>query len=1088
MQISGAGSRRRWASGAAIGVLMAAVMAGEAAAAQPQSVRHFAINAQELSRALKLYALQSDTQILFSDAVGVGARSRDLVGEFTAEEGLARLLTGSQFTYTRLPSGAIRVHRVAAPAKRQDDLLVRTTAPVQVFASATSDAPVSVATTAPEEAVEEIVVTGSRITASGFTAPTPTTVIGAEDLANNAQPNIFTTIAQLPSLQGSTGVTTGNNSTSSGQQGLSSFALRGLGTIRTLTLLDGQRVVGANVTGVPDISLLPQLLVQRVDVVSGGASASYGSDAVGGVVNFITDKRFEGFKANVQAGVTTYGDNGQALLQAAVGRSFLNDRLHVQLSAEYNRQEGVPAGGFGEEAPNGRTWYRSSTLINRGVTNDGSPQFLNRDHAQAYQYTKYGLITAGPLQGIAFDANGQPFNFVYGSGGVPQRNAAGGVTNCFVGFCVGGDLSGNVGIGTTLQSEIERVNGYGRVGFDFGDDDEIYATVNLARVDTHNQPNPGAAKMGLTLQCANPYVPASIQAACAANNITSFQYGVSNAILPNIKVSPTREQRRYVLGADGKVDLFGTPWSYDTYYQHGENITDIRVNNITLTPRYNQAIQATMLNGAIVCANATARANGCQPINIIGGAAPSASALAYIAPGAGPFQHTRQTQDVFSFNLSGEPFSLWAGPISVATGFEYRREFYRVNADPYGAGVSATSPYSADYPADPILGTAGDNWYAGNYKNGSGKYDVYEGFLELNIPLFDNAALGKANLNPAVRVTDYSTSGTVETWKVGGTWDTPVDGLRFRAVTSRDVRAPNLSELFAAPIAVNVPNFTDPFRNTQVTILQNTIGNTALTPEISRNTEVGVVLSSPRWLPGFSVSVDYYTIKVKDVISSLSARQIVDLCFDRIGDTCGSFNLNNPNGPNFVNVQPFNLASIETDGFDIEASYRWRDPLGLPGTFTIRGLATHVRKFVTDTGIPGAVPRDTAGVNSGSTPHWKLLGIQTYDVGRLSLLVQERWFSDGIIGAQYVQCQPGSCPVSTSNAQTIDNNYMSGALYIDIGGNYDVTDKLNAYFKIDNLFDRDPTPSPQTNTGIDVNPGLYDTIGRIYRAGLRYNF
>jgi iron complex outermembrane receptor protein len=244
-------------------------------------------------------------------------------------------------------------------------------------------------------ALSEIVVTGSRIRSTGFTAPTPTQALGQADLERSAEPNVFTTIAQLPSLQGSTGATTGTFSTSSGQQGLSSFSLRGLGTIRTLTLLDGQRVVPANVTGVPDISLFPQLLVQRVDVVNGGASASYGSDAVGGVVNFITDKRFTGFKANVAAGVTTYGDNEQFLIQLAAGKNFLNDRLHVQVSGEYDDEEGVPAGGFGEDAPGDRNWYTTATLVNRGVTNDGSPQYLYREHAQAYQYTKYGLISSG---------------------------------------------------------------------------------------------------------------------------------------------------------------------------------------------------------------------------------------------------------------------------------------------------------------------------------------------------------------------------------------------------------------------------------------------------------------------------------------------------------------------------------------------------------------------------------------------------------------------------------------------------------------------------------------------------------------------
>src|SRR4051812_33984136 len=188
--------------------------------------------------------------------------------------------------------------------------------------------------------LSEVVVTGTRITARGFSAPTPTTIINSEDIAKTAQPNIFTSVTQLPSLQGSSGTNTNTFSTSSGQQGLSSFSLRGLGAIRTLTLLDGQRVVGANVTGVPDISMFPQLLVKRVDVVNGGASATYGSDAVGGVVNFITDTRFTGFKGNVQGGVTTYGDNEQILAQGAWGTALADDKLHLIVSGEYAHDGG----------------------------------------------------------------------------------------------------------------------------------------------------------------------------------------------------------------------------------------------------------------------------------------------------------------------------------------------------------------------------------------------------------------------------------------------------------------------------------------------------------------------------------------------------------------------------------------------------------------------------------------------------------------------------------------------------------------------------------------------------------------------------
>ncbi|CAN5869718.1 TonB-dependent receptor [soil metagenome] len=951
-------------------------------------------------------------------------------------------------------------------------------------------APAPLQSTPPAETPErDIIVTGSRIMSSGFNAPTPTTMIGEEQISANAQPNLFNTIAQLPSLQGSTGAATGTFSTSSGQQGLSSFSLRGLGTIRTLTLLDGQRVVGANVTGVPDISMFPQLLVKRVDVVNGGASASYGSDAVGGVVNFITDTRFTGFKANVQGGITNYGDDEQILVQGAWGGAFLDNRLHVIVSGEFDHEDGVGPGDFGTDLAGGRDWYRATTLVNTGQNNNGLPQFNYRDYAQPYQYARYGLINNGPLQGIAFDVNGTPYNFNYGSGGTPT--GTGTVTGCFRGnaFCVGGDLSGAPGSGASLKSALERVNGFGRIGFDFAENNELYLTVNVAKVTTSNQPSPGYNRPNLTVECANPYLPQLVKDRCVTAGITSFNFGSSNGNLPNTKVSTDRRQYRFVGGLKGEFDIGGSDWKYDAYYEHGTTISDIAVNDIVLQNRYVAATNAITLNGAIVCADAAARAAGCQPINIFGGATPSSAALAYIMPENGPFQHTKLTQDVASLNFSGEPVDLWAGPLSVAFGGEYRREFYRVNADPYGAGVTTASPNSTDYPADPLLNASqGSNWAAGNYKNGSGKYDVYEGFLELNLPLFDNDAIGRANLNGAGRVTHYSTSGTVWAWKLGGTWNTPLDGIRLRAVTSRDVRAPNLSELFAAPTVTTLPSFNDPFRNVAVQAFQNTVGNPDLKPEIARNTELGIVLSRPSWLPGLSLSFDYYNIKLKGVISTLSAQQIVQFCFDGNQAFCGGFELDNANqANNFINVQPFNLASWKTSGFDIEASYQWQQPLGLPGSFTIRALGTHIREFLVDAGIAGVDVVDQAGANTGNTPDWKWLANQTYRNDRFSLSVQERWFSDGVFGNQYVVCST-ACPASTANHPTIDYNKMKGAFYIDIGGSLKVTEGIETFFKVDNLFDHDPAPAPQTNTGLDVNPALYDTLGRIYRIGVRAKF
>ena len=952
---------------------------------------------------------------------------------------------------------------------------------------AAPEAPADAASASASNVLSPVVVSGSRISARGFTQPTPTTRMVAADLDKLAKPNLFNAIAELPALQGSTGRTTSTNSTSSGIQGLSSLSLRGLGPIRTLTLIDGQRVVGANVTGVTDVSQFPQLLVKQVDVVTGGASASYGSDAVGGVVNFITDKRFTGFKANVEAGQTNYGDDENATLQAAWGRGFLDGRAHLTASVEYSRERGVPSPRFGGAGANGRTWFRNPAFQVRPIaqTTDGKPQYTFIEDAQQFQYAKYGLITNGPLQGTAFGKDGVPFQFQYGSNGVPTKTGA--VTGCVTPFCVGGDLSGTVGGGTTLGMNMTRQVAYTRGSLELTPNHEVFFSLNYGKIDSLFTPNPGAAKNdNLTIQCDNPFLPASIVTACAANNITSFKYGTANAVFPkDIEVNPVRTQARAVVGANGRFEMLGKDWTYDAYASHGQNTIDIRVANMSLNARYNAAIDAIRgPNNTIICRNPVAVAAGCVPLNIIGDVPANPAAMAYIEPANGPRQHSRQRQSVASFSINGEPFSLWAGPVAVAFGAEARREQYYVIGDPYGNGVSAATPNTPEYPADPLLNTAiGNNWYAGNYHNAEGSYHVKEGFLELNLPLFKSASLGEANVNVAGRHTRYSTSGSVDSWKLGSTWKTGVDGLRLRAVTSRDVRAPNLSELFAAPLVVNN---TVNSGGTTLTVQQRTIGNTKLRPEIARNTTLGLVLTQPKWAPGFSASIDYFDIKVNDVISSLNAQQEVDLCAAGNQEICAAMDL--VSATKYVTLQAFNLASMRNKGWDLEALYRFNlAGVGLPGSLTLRGLATHTQTFKTNSGVVGTIPTEAAGVNLGNTPKWKGQFSQSWETDTASFTVSQRWVSDGVYSNEFIECQT-NCPVSTVTRATILNNQMKGAFYWDIGGSYKINKHVSVYFKIDNLTDVDPVAAPQTGTGYGINPFLYDVLGRQYRVGARMSF
>ncbi|HEX7984583.1 MAG TPA: TonB-dependent receptor [Duganella sp.] len=940
-----------------------------------------------------------------------------------------------------------------------------------------ADAAAAAAPATPENTV---VVSGSRIAARGFSQPTPTTSLTTADLDKAAKPNIFETLTELPALQGSTGRTVNTFSTSSGLQGLSSLSLRGLGPNRTLTLLDGQRVVGANVTGVTDVSQFPQLLVKRVDVVTGGASASYGSDAVGGVVNFITDKKFTGFKAHVGGGMTTYGDDKNGTLQAAWGKGFADDRLHVTVSGEFTKQGGVDSPGFGEVGSNGRDWYKNPALqeSTKDMQAAGLPRYTSILHAQHVQYAKYGLITGGALKGTAFAPDGSPYPFQYGS-------------NCVGNFCVGGDLSGSVGAGTNLAMNFKREVAYSRVSWDLDADNEIYVTGNWAQVTSVFSPSPGAAKQGnLAIKCDNAFLPASVAAGCASGYPGgTMPVGTANAQFPElINVHPTRTQRRFVVGANGKFGMFGKEWSYDAYAEHGENTTVLQVHDITLNPRYNFAIDAVRdpVSGQVVCRSAAALAAGCLPMNLFGNNAVDPATWNYVAPGNGPRQHTDSSQNVVSANINGTLAEGWAGPVSVAFGAEWRREKYAVYGDPYGAGVAYQSPYDASYPQDPTLSTTGDNWFAGNYHNGQGSFNVKEAYVELNIPFLKSATWGEANLNVADREEKYSTAGKARAWKLGATWQTPVDGLRLRAVSSADVRAPNLSELFAATTVTN--QAVNNNQGSSIQIQQRNVGNPDLKPESARNNSFGVVLSQPSWARNFNLSIDYYDIKVKNVINSLGAQQEVDLCYAGFQQVCAAVSINGPAGTNFVQAQSFNFASLHTRGVDIEAAYRANlSDYGVPGVVTLRGLASRMIHSISDPGLPGTTPSEGAGNMFGTTPKWKALLSQSWDYGKLGVTLSERWISAGVYNNEYIECQT-NCPLPTAAHPTIYDNHIPGATYFDLGATYKFTPQITGYAKVDNLGDRAPVLLPQTNLSMGINPSIYDVVGRTYRAGLRMTF
>ena len=1018
-------------------------------------------------------------------------------------------------TSKNLAISPLHIHRKRALAMASTAALVATFAPGMIGSALAQD-------------TENVTVSASRIIRDGFQAPTPTTVLGSDDIANQAQPNIYATVIQLPSLMGSQGTQNNTGGTGGGNNGISSFAMRGLGSIRTLSLFDGQRIVPSNVTGIQDVSELPHLLLQRVDVVTGGASASWGSDAITGVVNFITDKRFVGLKANFQGGISTYGDNTNALAQVAVGTEFAGGRGHIQASVEYDFEDGIGVGDYGVgKGPGGRRWFTSTARLQYPLTGTpaGQPQFVVAANAQPFLQGRYSIITTGPLQGTAFGDNGTPFQFNYGVGpnglqGVPSKAATGGaVTNCLNPWCIGGDTTGAFGGGITDISPLSRLNFYTRVGYDVTDNFHLFATFNFGDAKTQNRSvrnipifggqnvfcgnGPTAAQLAAmsggaagNLAGPNANLPASINQACIANNINSFQIGTDNgAIDDGATIKTSRTMHRFVVGGDGNFDVMGTDWTWNTYYQHGQVGSKIRVHTF-LNPYFFAALDSVAgPNGTIVCRSSAARSLGCVPYNAFGNVQIAQSTVDWLFGGkyglaGGTLQNTHLREDAFSIDLNGEPISTWAGPVSVAFGYEHRNEEYTVEGDPVSTGGPNCN--------DPLLNcVTGANWFNGNFFSGQGQYDVNEGFLETVIPLLKSSDWGDIELSLAGRHAHYSTSGSANTWKVGATWQTPISGLRFRALQSRDIRAPNLSELFAAQ-TVTTGTVNNTFLNPVVPFqIQNiSRGNTALKPEKAQTTEVGVVYQ-PEWFPGFSTSFDYYRIALKGQISSFGAQQSMDLCVQGTTTACAAIITNPPGGDLHLATTvisqaiatAFNLASTVTDGFDMEASYRFSmDKWDLPGNVTLRALATHVSSFKSISGVLNAVPSQSAGVNAGSIPLWKALGVQTYSTDRWSITTTEQFISDGVLNRQYIQCVSGSCPLPTANNPTINNNFVPGAFYFAVGATYNLNENWQVFGKVDNVTNVDPpsiAAAAANNAG--VNPSLYDTAGRMYRLGVRLN-
>ncbi|MCW2370807.1 TonB-dependent receptor plug domain-containing protein [Sphingobium sp. B11D3D] len=942
-------------------------------------------------------------------------------------------------------------------------------------------APQSSASSQEEGGVEQIIVSASRIDRAGFIAPSPTVVIGAELLQDRAAVNVADVINEVPSFRRSQAPESGGI----GNSGANNADLRGLGAVRTLVLLDRMRlpavnVPGSAVAGATDLNLIPSALIQRIDVVTGGASAAYGSDAVAGVLNLQLNTRLDGVKGSVQWGQTKYGDADDMFASLAFGTQFAGGRGRFVIGGEYGSNDGTDL--FNDKRPWGRRNVSSVTLPNSRAA--GLPANLITDDVI------FGMLTTGGL--ISPTAAGNPaalrnLQFVVGPNGtVTTAPFSAGLYQGQIGTnMVGGT---NVSPYQVLRANTQRYNLAAHAEYDLSDSLTLWARGLYSNTEAQNISAQIRAATGgttgfLSISRNNPYLQQALTLAqfalIPANGSLTVGY-LGNDFGPPILRNASKT---YSLSSGLRGELGGS-WRWDAAVQYGRNRSSLDQANTPITANFLNAVNAVTLNGQIVCANAAARAAGCQPINILGRASYSPAAYNYA------FGTTHAVAETTLFeanaNLNGDLFALWAGPVSAGVGASYRRETFVTDADDLSQAGAFMARAPRDFP--------------------KASQSVKEAYLETIVPLLSaDWVTGSLEFNGAIRLTDYSVSGEVTTWKAGLVWK-PIPDILFRGTLSRDIRAPSLTELFTAAVAtVPRPIYADPRAGFagQPSYAYDVVtgGNAGLTPEIAKTFSVGAVFN-PQFLSRLNISADYFQIKIQDAIGATGAGTSLTNCLgtgtaDLSSPYCSliTFANNDPANGAVLSVlaQNANFAEFKTRGIDMALSYM--QPVdeifaGAQGRITLSAQATRTLEYrstfdvslaypngVNRAGQTGAIFGGTAGV-----PKWVVNTSLAYRGTRLETSVNFRWisrskFNNAFIGPD----EPGYSPTLINS---INNNIVPARGYVNLSVAYNVGSqdrKVQIYGTVNNLLNQEP-PLPAVN-----NNAWYDLLGQSFRVGVRFD-
>ncbi len=929
--------------------------------------------------------------------------------------------------------------------------------------------------------LQEVVVTGSRIKRTDLSSPSPVAVVGAEQIEATGTVNMEQLLNELPQVIPGFTNTSNNPGT-----GTATIDLRGLGAVRTLVLVDGKRMVPTLSDGTVDVNNMPAPLIERVEVVTGGQSATYGSDALAGAVNFILKHDFEGFEVNASYEITDEGDGDVYTANATWGTNFADGRGNVTIFANYNNRQEVFA--------DARKF--SSVTFQDGTDDAGNPALVEGGSSGTPE-TRYFVGVGVPPPGgnsITFDENGNPRAWLD-----PEDRF-------------------NYAPDNYLQLPQDRWQVNSMAEFEINNHFTTYIDTQFVHHTTPTELAPTPAFISSTTGFdfnfgVNPFLSPASKAIMAASEAVFDPYfgqptgdGIARSLFFGrrmVEVGPRHSEDdfrmyRVVAGVKGEIN---DNWDYDTFFIYGNvHQTNILLNDIN-KDNFLQALNATGTAANPRCIDPS---NGCVAMNIWGPGVMSAEAADFVRLNLNSFGEYEQMMG--GINFTGKLPGFAAGDIGLAGGVEWRDEGFEFRPD-------------AALEAGNILGFNA-------VKSTVGDYNVIDVFAETDIPLLKDVQFAeKLSVNGKVRVGEYSSVGSVTSWSAGGEW-VPVHGFRLRGGYQRAVRAPNIGELFLGE-SQGFPGYTDPcdpangylagaadiafcnawgvadpvnFQQRNVQVEGTFGGNPNLDEETADSWNIGAVWE-PEFLDKFSITVDYYNIEIKDAIATFGGGvdNLITGCFftqDLASELCQATDRDFTGNITPVNALNANVSGLRTDGIDVQVDYTFDlmdTGLSAPGTINVFYMTTYVLEngFQGNDALPFLDCAGTFGTPCGgwipgtATPEWLSnlritwangpvqVGLNWRLIGEVDDVRPIRADSLGLDGDAVAAGIP-------SAQQSIETEH-----YVDLSARWDFHDHLTLSGGIDNLLDNDPpllgTAQVQSNT----EPSTYDVLGRTFWAGLK---